>query len=144
MHQTGRDRQTDRQTSGRVGGRAGGLSCGQAGRQAARQTVLYLLQKQTIYTVMNQSNRSLNIPPGNYRLLNFWKIFVHIPSSPYRKAVQMPPPPGKLPDCFFNISVASIMLLRLRMLTWFIRQHIFIYYRNKLFLNTIKYGTQLV
>ena len=65
---------------------------------------------------MYQSNRSLNIPtpgqpPGH---LNFWKIFVQIPHSRGRKAVQMPhhrsipgdqtpPPPG-------NFSVAFIML----------------------------------
>ena len=41
-------------------------------------------------------------PPGH---LNFWKIFVQIPPSPGRKAVQMPPP-----DYCFNFSVASIML----------------------------------
>ena len=37
--------------------------------------------------LMYRSNRSLNIPPGH---LNFWKIFVQIPSSRGRKAVQMP------------------------------------------------------
>ena len=79
--------------------------------------------------------------PGH---LNFWKVIVQIPPSLGQKAVQMPPPPGKLPDYCFNFSVASIMLLRLCMLTWFIRQHIFIYYRYKSFLNTFKYGTQLV
>ena len=41
---------------------------------------------------MYQSNRSFNIPapgqpPGH---LNFWHIFVEIPPSPGRKAVQMP------------------------------------------------------
>ena len=51
-------------------------------------------------------------PPG---YLNFWKIFVQIPPSPGRKAVQMPPPPGKLQGCFFNFSVAFIMLLKLCM-----------------------------
>ena len=55
-------------------------------------------------------------PPGH---LNLWKIFVQIPASPCRKAVQiahhtfitgdqMPSPPGKLPDYCFNFSVASI------------------------------------
>ena len=42
-------------------------------------------------------------PPGH---LNFWNIFVQIPPSPGRKAVQMPPPPGKLPDYCFNCSEA--------------------------------------
>ena len=65
---------------------------------------------------MYQLNRTLNIPPGH---LNFWKIFVQIPPSRGRKAVQMPyyrfipgdqmpPPPG-------NFSVASIMLRKLCM-----------------------------
>ena len=67
--------------------------------------------------VMYQSNRSLNIPPGNPPgHLNFWKIFVQIAPSQGRKAVhrrsipgdQMPPPPG-------NFSEASIMLQKLRM-----------------------------
>ena len=48
-------------------------------------------------------------PPGN---LNFWKFFVQIPTSPGRKAVQMPPPLEELPGYCFNFSVASIMLLR--------------------------------
>ena len=40
---------------------------------------------------MYQSNRSLNIPPGQPPgHLNFWKIFVQIPHSRGRKAVQMP------------------------------------------------------
>ena len=51
---------------------------------------------------MYQSNRSFNIPaPGH---LNFWQIVVEIPPSPERKAVQMPPPSGKLPDYCFNFS----------------------------------------
>ena len=59
---------------------------------------------------MYQSNRSLDIPPGAFEVL---EIFVQIPHSWGRKAVQiphhrsiagdqMPPPPG-------NYSVASIM-----------------------------------
>ena len=44
-------------------------------------------------------------PPGH---LNFWKIFVQIIPSPGRKAVQMPPSLGKLPDYCFDFSVASI------------------------------------
>ena len=79
--------------------------------------------------------------PGH---LNFWKIFVQIPPSPSGKAVQMPPPPGELPDYCFNFSVASIMFLKLCMWTWFIRQHTFTYYKYKSVLNTFKYGTQLV
>ena len=35
--------------------------------------------------------------------------------SPDRKAVQMPPPAGKLPDYSFNFSVASIVPLKLCM-----------------------------
>ena len=55
-------------------------------------------------------------PPGQSPgHLIFWKIFVQIPPSPGRKAVQMPPLPGKLPDYCFNFSVASIMLLKLCM-----------------------------
>ena len=66
--------------------------------------------------LMYQSNRSFNIPPGQTTgHLNFWKIFVQIPPSPGRKAVQMPTPQGKLPDYCFNFSVASIMLLKLCM-----------------------------
>ena len=70
--------------------------------------------------LMYQSNRSFGSPP---RHLNFLKIFVQMPPSLGRKAVQMPPL-GKLPDYCFNFSVASIMLLNLCMLTWFIRQHL--------------------
>ena len=44
-------------------------------------------------------------------LENFWKI----PPSLGRKAVQMPPPLGILPDYCFNFSVVSIMLLVLCM-----------------------------
>ena len=51
-------------------------------------------------------------PPGH---LNFWKTFVQIPPSLGRKAVQMPPPLGILPDYRFNFSVVSIMLLKLCM-----------------------------
>ena len=39
--------------------------------------------------------------------LNFWKVFVQIPPSRSGKAVQMPPPSGKLPDYCFNFSEAS-------------------------------------
>ena len=56
----------------------------------------------------SQIEASTSPPPGH---LNFWKSFVQIPPSPDRKAVQMPPPLGKLPDYCFNFSVASIMLL---------------------------------
>ena len=66
--------------------------------------------------LMYQPTRSFNIPPGQppgaFEFLeNFWKI----PPSPGRKAVQMPPPPGKSPDYCFNFSVASITLLKLCM-----------------------------
>ena len=68
--------------------------------------------------VMYQSNRSLSIPtgrpPGH---LNFWKIFVKIPPSRGRKAVQMPhyrsipgdqilPPPGKVFSSFYYAPAA--------------------------------------
>ena len=44
-----------------------------------------------ITEIMYQSNQSLNIPPGQPPgHLNFWRIFVQIPSSRGRKAVQMP------------------------------------------------------
>ena len=90
---------------------------------------------------MYQSNRSFNIPPGH---LNFWKIFVQIPPSLGRKAVQMPPPLGILPDYCFNFSVVSIMRLKLSMKTWFIGEHIFIYYKYRLFINIFKHGAQLL
>ena len=35
----------------------------------------------------------------------------------------IPPPPAKLPDYSVNFSVACIMLLKLWVYTWFIRQH---------------------
>ena len=72
---------------------------------------------------MYQSIRSFNIL-GH---LNFWKIFVQIPPSSGRKAVQNcpigspfqvinnAPTPGNLPDYCFNFSVASVMLLKLCM-----------------------------
>ena len=72
------------------------------------------------YNVMYQSNRSFNItPPGNPRAFVFCTIFVQIPPSRGRKAVQMPhhrsipgdqmpPPPG-------NFAVAVIMLRKLCM-----------------------------
>ena len=49
-------------------------------------------------------------PPGNPRAFEFLEKF-----SPGRKAVQMPPHLGKLPDYCFNFSVVSIVLLRLCM-----------------------------
>ena len=70
--------------------------------------------------VMYQSNRSFNIPPGQPPgICIFCKIFVQIPPSRGRKAVQMPhhrfipgdqmpPPPG-------NFSVAFVMLRKLCM-----------------------------
>ena len=46
-------------------------------------------------TIMYQSNRTFNIPPGQPPgHLNFWKISVQIPPSPSQIAVQMPPPRG--------------------------------------------------
>ena len=58
---------------------------------------------------MYQSNRNFNIPPGQPPgHLNFWKMFVQIPLSPGRNAVHCAPTPGKLPDYFFNFSVAFI------------------------------------
>ena len=97
-------------------------------------------------TVMYQSNRSFNIPPpGNpLGIWIFGKVSFKFPPSPGWKAVQMSPPPGKLPDYYSNFSVASIMLLKLCIETWFNRKHIFIYYKYKSFLNTFKCGTQLV
>ena len=74
--------------------------------------------------VMYQSNLSFNIPPGH---LNFWKIFVQIPPSWARKAVQMPHhrsiPGDQMPPPLGNFSVAFIMLRKLCMSTWFNRQH---------------------
>ena len=43
------------------------------------------------------------------------KIFVETLPPQAKKAVQMPPVLGKLPDYCFNFSVASIMLLKLCM-----------------------------
>ena len=73
-----------------------------------------------IKSTVNFKNIQINVPvksklqhpPGH---LNFWKISVQITPSLGRKAVQMPPPPGKLPDYCFNFSVAFIMLLMLCM-----------------------------
>ena len=49
-------------------------------------------------------------PSDNPRAFEFLEIFfVQIPRSPGRKAVQMPPPPGRLPDYCFNFSVAFII-----------------------------------
>ena len=88
---------------------------------AIDRSIVYALCQHVIYgslPVMYQSNRSFNIlpPPGQHPgHLNFWKIFVQIPLSPGRKAVQMPPPTGKLPDYSFNFSVAFFTLLKLCM-----------------------------
>ena len=76
---------------------------------------------------MYQSNRTLNIPPGQPPgHLNFLKIFIQIPSSrgrnvqmPHYRSIpgdQMPPPPG-------NFSVASVMLGKLCNENMDYRQH---------------------
>ena len=52
------------------------------------------------------------IPGQPPRHLNFWKSFLLKSPSPGQKALQMPPPPGKLPDYCFNFSAAAIMLLK--------------------------------
>ena len=67
--------------------------------------------------LMYHSNRSFNIPPGQPPgHLNFWEIFVQIPPSRGRKAVQMPHhrsiPGDQMPPTPGNFSVAFIMLLR--------------------------------
>ena len=62
--------------------------------------------------LMYQSIEASTPPQAIPGHLNFWKIFVQIP-PPGRKAVQMPPTTGKLPDYCFNFPVASIMLLKL-------------------------------
>ena len=62
-------------------------------------------------SVTYQTNRSLNIPPRNHRGLNFWKIFVQIPHSRGRKAVQIPHhrsiPGDQMPPLPGNFLVAS-------------------------------------
>ena len=78
--------------------------------------------------IMYQSNRSLNIPRANPQAFEFLENFCSNPPHWAAKLFKCPIP-GKLPDYCFNIFVASIMLLKLCMLTWFIRQHVFIYYR---------------
>ena len=70
-----------------------------------------------------------NPPPP--RAFEFLENFFSHPPWLGRKAVQMPPPPGRLPDYCFDFSVASRMLPRLCMLTWFITQRIFIYHRYR-------------
>ena len=70
--------------------------------------------------LMYQSNRSLNIPPGQPPgHLNFWNIFVQNPPSRGRKAVQMPHhrsiPGDQMPQPPGNFSVAFIMLQKLCM-----------------------------
>ena len=66
-------------------------------------------------------------PPGLTPGIEFFENFCLNAPLTGRKAIQMPPPLAKFLDYCFNFSVASIKLLRLCMLTWFIRQHIFIY-----------------
>ena len=72
---------------------------------------------------MYQSNRSLNIPPPGQPPghLNFWKIFVQIPHSRGRKAVQMPhyrsvpgdqiPPPRDTSSFYFAPEVVYVNMV---------------------------------
>ena len=97
------------------------LTCSEhahSGRNISKSRTVNRLRElcQQFVHVMYQSNRSLNIPPGH---LNFWKIFVQIPPSRGRKAVQMPHyrsiPGGQMPPPMGNFSVASIVLRKLCM-----------------------------
>ena len=71
------------------------------------------------FHLMYQSNRRFNIPsratPPPPGIWIIGKFLFKFPPSPGRKAVQMPPPSGKLLDYCFNLSEASIMLLKLCM-----------------------------
>ena len=82
--------------------RARWLHLARSGNQSQRAIWFILPARgasRIITIVMYQSNRSFNIPPGQpLGHLNFGKIFVQIPPSPGRKAVEMPPPQGKLQD----------------------------------------------
>ena len=90
--------------------------------------------------VMYLSNRSFNIPPGQPPgHLNFWKIFGKFPPHRAEKLFKCPPSREN-----YQITVLTFQKLLLCFWTWFIRQHIFIYYKDKSFLNTFKYGKQLV
>ena len=93
--------------------------------------------------LMYQSNRSFNTPrpsgqpPGR---LNFWKFLFKFPPHRAEKLFKCPHPRENYQITVLTL-VASIMHLKLCRLTWFIRRHIFIYYKHKSFLNTFKYGT---
>ena len=63
----------------------------------------------------------LQYPPRSTpRAFEFFEKFCSNSPLTGPKSCSNPPTPGKISDYFFNFSVASIMLLRLYMLTWFI------------------------
>ena len=72
-----------------------------------------------------------HLPGQSPGQLNFWKIFVQIPGTGPKSCSNSP-----IPGENYQITVLTFQ--------WFIRQHMFVYYRYKSFLNTFKYGTQLV
>ena len=79
------------------------------------QKILYKQWRKKKFLCTSQIEASTS-PPGNPPgIWIFGKLLFKFPPSPGRKAVQMPPPAGKLPDYCFNFSVASFMLLKLCM-----------------------------
>ena len=75
--------------------------------------------------------------------LNFWKIFVQIPPHRAKKLLKCPTP-GKITRLLYWVFSSFCYASEAVHVTWFIRQHIFMYYRYKSFFNTFKYGTQFV
>ena len=93
----------------------------------------YILHDQSNEPVKSKLQISPPSPLATPRAFEFLENFGSNLPSLGRTAFQMLQPPGKYPDFCFNFSVASVMLPRLCILTWFIRLHIFIYYRYKSF-----------
>ena len=82
------------------------------------KNTIYLLSMYPLCT--SQTEASTSPPPGQPPgHLIFWKIFVQIPPSRGRKAVQMPHhrsiPGDQMPPPLANFSVAFIMLRKLCM-----------------------------
>ena len=68
--------------------------------------------QQCVLVCLTSQIEAPTYPRATPRAFEFLKNFVQIPLSPGRKAVQTPPPSGKLPDYCLNFSEASVMLLK--------------------------------